>query len=445
MDVEGAFFWGAASSAYQVEGSFDADGKGLSVWDVFCQRAGSIRGGASGERACDHYRRIGADVKLMAEIGLGAYRFSVSWPRVIPSGVGKPNAKGLDFYSRLVDGLLGCGIEPFVTLFHWDFPFALYRQGGWLNPDASKWFAAYAAAVADELSDRVRFWITINEPQSFIIDGHLTGVQAPGDRMSTAAAAQAAHHVLCAHGRAVQALRDRSRRECRIGYAPVGMVGIPASEGEADVEAARRWMFSMPGRDLWVNTWWMDPVYGAGYPEDGRRAMGADCPAVADGDHKLISRPLDFFAFNTYLGRYVRADGGGQPEVIEPKPGHPRATTGNPLTPACLYWGPLFFHRRYGLPILVSENGMANADWVAEDGRVHDPQRSDFLRRHIRHLRAAVGDGVPVIGYMYWSVMDDFEWENGYEQRYGLIHVDFQSQKRTAKDSAACYRDLMQT
>ncbi len=436
------FAWGAATSSYQIEGAATADGKGPSVWDAMSRTPGKIFQGHTGDVACDHYHRYQEDVRLMGQIGLQAYRFSISWPRVLPEGTGQVNEAGLDFYDRLVDALLEGGVEPWATLFHWDYPLALYHQGGWLNRHSPDWFAEYTAVVMDRLSDRVRHWMTQNEPQCFIGLGHGAGIHAPGLQLPLADLLRAAHHALLAHGKAVQVIRARSKQPALVGAAPVGITKIPASDSLEDVEAARASMFALQDR-LWNNTWFADPMVLGGYPEEGLQAFAADLPAIQPGDMETICQPLDFYGANIYHAEVIRADGAGGWAVVPPPQGHPLTTMKWRLTPECLYWGPRFLYERYRLPIAVTENGMANTDWVQADGRVHDPQRVDFLTRHLRSYSRAIADGVEAIGYFHWSLLDNFEWSEGYSQRFGLVYVDFQTQERIPKDSAAWYSKII--
>lgn len=441
-----AFKWGVASAAYQIEGAPSADGKGPSVWDMFGRKPGAIWSGQNGDTACDHYRRWKDDVRLMRELGLRAYRFSVSWPRVLPEGTGAVNEKGIAFYDRLVDALLEAGIEPWLTLFHWDYPLALYHRGGWLNRDSAGWFADYAGIVTDRLSDRVAHWMTLNEPQCFIGLGHQTGYHAPGDRLRLDEVLLAGHHALLAHGQAVQRLRATARLKPVIGFAPVGVTCMPATDAPADVDAARQAMFSVRRPDCFSNTWWLDPIFRREYPADGLAMYGAAAPRIREGDLATIAQPLDFFGANIYHGTFVRAGRDGTPEDVPLPPGYPKTTQDFwPVTPSALYWGPRFFHERYGLPIVITENGHQNADVVSLDGKVHDPQRIDFLCRYLRELRRACADGVPVRGYFQWCFTDNFEWAMGDAIRVGLVYTDYPTQRRIPKDSAAWYRDVIRT
>jgi beta-glucosidase len=437
------FTWGCATAAYQVEGGWDADGKGPSVWDMFVRKEGTVWRGHTGDVACDHYHRFREDVGLMKEIGLGAYRFSVSWPRVLPEGAGATNRKGLEFYDRLIDELLRAGVEPWLTCFHWDFPLALYRRGGWLNRDSAQWFADYAGLLAARFSDRVTHWMTLNEPQVFVGMGHLSGQFAPGDKLAFPEYLRAAHHALLAHGRAVQALRASAKRPLTVGYAPASDSYMPASDAPADVEAARRATFRV-ARDYWHNAWWMDPVLLGRYPEDGLALYGKDMPSFPATDLEVMKQPVDFLGINVYNGRTVKAAAGPEGWEAVPEPaGSP--ITGNDwsVTPGALYWAPRLFHERYRLPIAVTENGTCSRDWVSLDGQVHDAPRIDFTARYLRELRRATADGTPVRAYFHWSLLDNFEWAQGYKDRFGMVFVDFPTQKRTLKDSARWYREVI--
>lgn len=435
------FIWGAAASSYQIEGASYVDGGGKSVWDIFGQHAGKIANGDTGDAACDHYHRYRQDTALMSQIGIQAYRFSVSWPRVLPQGTGKVNQKGLDFYSRLVDALLEKNITPWITLFHWDYPYSLYCRGGWLNRDSANWFAYYTAMIVDKLSDRVSHWMTLNEPQCFIGLGHLQGVHAPGMQLGLTEALLAGHNALLAHGQAVQVIRARARTEPSIGAALVGMPSIPASGQPRDIAAARQNMFSIREKHFFNNTWFSDPMLLGRYPQDGIELFESCMPNINEGDMDCVHQPLDFYGTNIYWGKYIRAsEAGGFEEVARPGLAHTAMSW--PVTPEALYWGPKFFHERYGLPIVISENGMANHDAVA-DGRVRDDRRVDFLSGYLNEYARAISDGVPALGYFLWSIMDNFEWAEGYSKRFGIIHVDYETRKRTLKDSAYWYQQVI--
>ena len=437
------FVWGAAAASYQIEGGAYDDGKGLSVWDMMCRWPGKVWEGNTGEVSCDHYHRYQEDARLMGEIGLKAYRLSISWPRVLPQGTGPVDEQGLAFYDQLVDALLENGVQPWVTLFHWDYPYALYCRGGWLNRDSADWFADYAAVIVDKLSDRVSHWMTQNEPQCYIGLGHQTGVHAPGLKLAFADILVTTHHSLLAHGKATQVIRARSKIEPSVGAVPVGVIKIPATYSPEDIEAARACTFSVTRKDCWNNTWFADPMIFGTYPEDGLELFEEELPEIRSGDMETIGQPLDFYGVNVYNGQTVCATADGDCEPV-PSPDGPALTTMTwRVTPECLYWGPRFLYERYGLPVAVTENGMANTDWVHLDGKVHDPQRIDFLTRYLREYERAIDDGVVAKGYFLWSIMDNFEWAHGYQQRFGIIYVDYPTGKRTLKDSAHWYKDVI--
>jgi len=437
------FIWGAAASSYQIEGAAWRDGGGESVWDMFGRQPGKIRNGDSGEVACDHYHRYREDVGLMADIGLQAYRFSVSWPRVLPHGVGAVNTKGLDFYSRLVDALLEHGITPWLTLFHWDFPYALYCKGGWLNRDSADWFADYTAIMVDKLSDRVAHWMTLNEPQCFIGMGHLDGTHAPGLQMGLAEALLAGHHALLAHGQAVQVIRARAKTPPLVSAAQAGIVSIPDTDEPEHIEAARTSMFSIREKILFNNSWFSDPMIFGCYPQDGVELFAADMPKLQPGDLATIQQPLDFYGANIYSGCHIRETSAGDFEKAHKKD-VPVTAMDWPVTPEALYWGPRFIHERYRLPIVITENGMASHDHV-QSGEVHDQLRIDFLQQYLQQYSRAIAEGVPALGYFLWSIIDNFEWAEGYSKRFGLIHVDYATQQRTRKDSSHWYQAVIAT
>lgn len=438
------FIWGAATAAYQIEGAWDVDGKGPSVWDDMCHRGGKIKSGSTGDVACDHYHHWKKDVALMRKIGLAAYRLSLSWPRILPEGVGRVNAKGLEFYDRLIDELLANGIDAWVTLFHWDFPLALYRQGGWQNRDSVEWFGDYTRVVAQKLGDRVKNWITVNEPPCFAHLGQSTGMLAPGDQLSFAKLLNLTHNILMAHGRSVQVLREECPAGVRIGSSTIGNSCIPDTETPENIEAARRSLFKVGSKSLWNVAWWTDPVFLGHYPAEGLELFASDLPAITDEDMKLINQPLDFIGYNGYTGlRYVASPDG--PVELDHKPGHPQGFLWwLRVQPDSLYWIARFFRERYGdLPVVITENGLASTDWVSLDGKVHDPQRIDYTARYLQGVARANREGHAIAGYFHWSLLDNFEWAEGYHPRFGLIHVDYETQVRTLKDSAHWYREVI--
>lgn len=436
------FIWGAAASAYQIEGAAHEDGKGTHIWDIFSHEPGRTFNGHTGDVACDHYHRMRDDVQLMKQIGLKAYRFSISWTRVLPEGTGQINEKGLAFYDQLVDELLAVGIEPLPTLFHWDYPIALHNQGGWQDSRSPQWFAEYATVLARRLGDRVKTWMTLNEPNVFVGLAYGRGWHAPGLQLPLREHLIVAHHVMMAHGRAVTAIREHSKNPTKIGLAAAGLTFYPASDLPADIDAGRRALFSVATKRFWNTAWMSDPMILGRYPEDGIRLFGDDYPGFAEADLKVMSPSLDFYGINIYHGTAVRATAAGDEPVPHP-PGRAFTPMDWPVTPEMLYWSAKLVQERYKLPIFVTENGMSNLDWEMLDGKVRDPQRIDYMHRHLQQLKRAMDEGVDVIGYLHWSLMDNYEWQLGYRQRFGLIYVDFEDLRRIPKDSAWWYRDII--
>ena len=443
MGFRDDFFWGGVTASYQIEGAAYKDGKGLSVWDMFCKQEGRIADGRNGDVACDHYHLYQKDVDLMREIGFNAYRFSISWPRVIPDGYGAVNEKGLDFYDRLLDSLLEAGMTPFVTLFHWDYPYALFRRGGWMNPDSPKWFAEYAAVLAKRLGDRMKYIMTFNEPQCFIGLGYDEAVHAPGIRFPIWDTLLMAHNVLLAHGLAIQVLRAELP-ESELGWAPTCSAHYPETESPEDIEAARMAFFDIdPERSFWNVTLWNDPIFLGEYPKKIFDLYGEHMPEIKPDDMVTIREHLDFVGQNVYKGHAMRSDGKGRYEFVQRKPGYPYTGAKWPVTPKSLYWGPKFLAERYKSPVFITENGVSCPDVVSLDGKVHDPDRIDFLHRYLLELRRAADDGVDIRGYLHWCVTDNFEWAKGFTERFGLIYCDFETQERILKDSAYWFRETI--
>lgn len=445
MKFKSNFVWGAATASYQIEGAANEGGRGPSVWDMFCRKPGAVLKGHSGEVACDHYHLMANDVQLMHELGLDAYRFSFSWSRILPNGVGQINPKGVDFYDRLIDRLLEFGIAPYATLFHWDYPYELFLRGGWLNPDSVEWFGEYADVLAQKFSDRIQNWWTLNEPPCFLGMGHMDGAHAPGLKLDWPELLIATKHAMMAHGRGVQALRASAQLKPIIGYVPISHIGIPKDESPENIEAAREFTFGIPdpNRKFWFARLFLDPVVLGEWPEECIRVMTAHGPKVSDQDLALMSQPIDRLGLNFYSAPYIEKGEDGRPKVLDSAVGEPRTGFDWPVTPEGLYWSVRFHHERYNLPIMIAENGLSSLDWVSEDGAVHDPQRIDFTSRYLRSLHRADAEGYPIEGYFHWSLMDNFEWAEGYRHRFGLIHVDFETQKRTIKDSGYWYRDVI--
>ncbi|WP_269522388.1 GH1 family beta-glucosidase [Coraliomargarita parva] len=437
------FTWGASSSSYQVEGAWDADGKGLSIWDIFVERENTIWRGQHGRVACDHYHQFKEDVALMAQMGIAAYGFSISWPRVMPDGTGRLNEAGLSFYEALVDELLAHGIEPWVTLFHWDLPYELFLRGGWLNRSIPGWFADYTKVIVDRLSDRVSHWITMKDPQCFIGLGYHSGRHAPGHKLGMRDALLAGHHALLAHGRSVQAIREYAKLPPMVGWSPSCSVYRPATDSMDDVNAAREATSAVYPKALWNTRWWSDPVILGGYPEEGLRVYGNAVPKVPEADFGVMKQPIDFYGCNIFQAPPVQMGKDLQPVASELEPGEAISTYGWTQNPNCLYWGPRFIYDMYKLPLVITENGCSTLDRVSLDGGVHDSNRVDFMVGNLLCLQRAMSEGVDVRGYFHWSLTDNFEWQEGYRQRYGLIHVDYTTQVRTLKDSAYCYKEII--
>ena len=437
IEFPAGFLWGAATSAYQVEGSPLADGAGPSIWQRFTHTPGLVANNETGDVACDHYRRYADDVELMRRIGLNAYRFSIAWSRVLPAGRGAVNPAGLAFYDRLVDALLACGIEPMATLFHWDLPAALDDRGGWLNPDVAEWFADYATTVFRKLDDRVKLWATLNEPWVVTDGGYLHGALAPGHR-NRFEAPIATHHLLRAHGRAVQAYRAEGRQ--RIGLVVNLEPKYPASESAEDRAATAR-------AEAYMNRQYLDPLFGRRYPAALEEIFGDAWPRWPERDFALIAEPIDFLGVNYYTRSVTRADAVAWPlrAAAVRQPGATYTETGWEVFPQGLTDVLLWVTRHYGtLPLYITENGAAFFDPpTAEDDRVQDPLRTAYLRKHIAAVHAALRAGVDVRGYFAWSLFDNMEWSLGYAKRFGIVHVDFATLKRTLKDSARFYAEVI--
>lgn len=437
------FLWGAASAAHQIEGAYLEDGKGMGIWDTFEQETGYIIRNENGNVACDHYHRYREDVAIMKELGLKSYRFSVSWPRVMPEGYGTVNEKGLQFYIDLINELTEAGIEPMVTLFHWNLPTAIYELGGWENPQVVDWFEQYTDVVTTALGKKVKYWMTFNEPQLFIGAGLNAGVFAPFEKKSTEALMRISKNVYLAHGKAVRIIRKNCQNSI-VGMAPTGEIVIPRDMNAESIERARKLSFSMKKESFTSSiTWWSDPIFFGKIPEDAQAIFGECLPVLTEEEWEIVTEPLDFYGFNVYQG----LEDLDSTEEYGPYayPGSPKTSMDWNVTPEVLYWSCRFLYERYGKPIMITENGMSSFDWVSLDGKVHDPNRIDFLHRYLRSIKDAVSEGIPVLGYQYWSIMDNFEWINGYDKRFGLVYVDYRTQKRTIKDSACWYRDVIAT
>lgn len=434
------FVWGAATSAYQIEGAVQEGGRGISIWDTFCQTEGKILQGHTGDVACDHYHRYLEDVEWMRRLGLHAYRFSIAWPRVLPQGRGTVNPRGLDFYQRLVDALLAAGIQPFATLYHWDLPQTLQDAGGWANRDTVGAFCDYADAVSRCLGDRVNNWITHNEPEVMAFAGHAYGTLAPGIE-DQAVALQVAHHLLVSHGESVPVLRANSGDAgTQVGIA-LNLAPIHAASAAAeDVAAARR-------KDGYLNRWFLDPLYKGSYPEDMLAFYGESAPAIQPGDMAGIAAPLDFLGVNYYTRNVVQDD--PQSPVVQTRQVTPEdaqlTARGWEVYPQGLYELLTRLQADYAPPaIYVTENGAAFPDEASPDGRILDPQRISYLDAHLRQAHRAIQDSVPLRGYFVWSLMDNFEWSQGYSKRFGLVYVSYPTQQRFVKESGHWYRRVIE-
>ncbi len=433
MQFPSDFYFGVATSSYQIEGAVAEDGRGESIWDRFTATPGAVKDGSTGAVACDHYHRYIEDVALMKWLGVNAYRFSTAWPRILPTGSGKVNSAGLDFYDRLVDALLNAGITPFVTLYHWDLPQALQDKGGWTNRDTAFAFADYAGVVLERLGDRVKYWMTHNEPWVAAFLGNYFGLHAPGWR-DLNAALQVAHHMLLSHGLVVPQIQAAGGQA---GIAPNLVPAQPASSSPADLAAVQR-------HDEYINRWFLDPVAGQGYPQKMWDYYGAAVPKVGADDMKIIAAPVDFLGINYYNRRIAADNPGGKPPQVRSveDPSKPR-TLDREIYPSGLYDILTRIHREYNFPALyITENGAAVEEEVTNN-RVDDSQRTQFLRDHFVQAARAVSDGVPLRGYFVWSLMDNFEWALGYTLRYGIVRVDYDSLIRTPKDSASWYRTFI--
>ncbi|WP_116997083.1 GH1 family beta-glucosidase [Desertimonas flava] len=427
------FRWGSATSAYQIEGAVAADGRGESIWDRFCATPGAIADGSSGAEACDHYRRWADDIALMRDLGLQAYRFSIAWPRIVPDGVGAINQRGLDFYERLVDGLLAAGIEPAPTLYHWDLPQALQDRGGWTVRATAEAFADYASVVLERLGDRVPRWMTLNEPFVSANHGYVTGEHAPGIRDERAGLA-AAHHLLVGHGLALGRIRDlapTAQAGIVLNFTPV----VPASDEPADVAAAEL-------VDGVENRWYVEPLAGLGYPADTRERLGWDGGEILDGDLELIAGRIDALGVNFYSRSVASADREATDERAVP-----RTSMGWEIHPPSLGGLLRRLHEHYGFSrYVITENGAAMPDEErSDDGRVADHDRIRYVAAHLAEVHDAIGEGIPVEGYFVWSLLDNFEWAHGYGPRFGLVEVEPGSLRRVPKASAEWYREVCHT
>lgn len=433
------FTWGSATASYQIEGGWNEDGKGESIWDRFTHMPGKIEDGKTGDVACDHYHLYEEDVAIMKQIGLQAYRYSISWPRVMPSGFGQVNQKGIDFYKKLTETLLKNGIKPAVTLYHWDLPQALQDKGGWANRDICDYFQEYAALMYKELGDMVPLWLTHNEPRVTTFTGHWYGYIAPAHK-DFSEALQVAHHLLLSHGKAVQALRQ-SGKKAEIGICNAMLPRYAASDAPEDIAAAKR-------EDGFANRWFCDPVLKGAYPQDTWQwyeKKGIILPEVKAEDMKIISTPTDFLGINYYTCAYIRHEPSAWPlEGANVSQGRDRIETGGEIWPEALYDLLISLKNNYNnIPVRIMENGACVRDIINRNGNIEDDGRIDYIHKHILAMHQAIEDGANVDSYYLWSLMDNFEWGFGYTKRFGIVHVDYETQKRTLKRSAHWYRDVI--
>jgi beta-glucosidase len=433
------FLWGSATASYQVEGAVHEGGRGPSIWDTFSHTPGRTFHGDNGDVADDFYHRYRSDIALMKDLGLKTFRFSVAWSRIFPTGTGSPNAAGLDFYRKLVEAVLESGIQPYCTLYHWDMPQALQDKGGWENRDTAKAFADYAGYTAGKLSDLVSHFMTMNEMRTFVELGYGNGTHAPGLQVGQKRLAQLAHYVTLGHGLAVQSIRAQAKPGTRVGIADNITATTPVIESPEHIAAARKAIREENARYLNV-------VLEGKYTDQYLKQLGADAPKYTAEEMKTIASPLDFIGINIYQPAYVRAADNDAGYVAVPPPASyphmysPWLTIG----PEALYWGPRLLHEVYGVQeIYITENGASSKDEVAADGHIYDTDRTMYLRNYLTQLQRAVAEGVPVKGYFLWSLIDNYEWADGYDKRFGIIYVDFATQKRTPKLSAEFYKHVI--
>ena len=425
MSFQKDFLWCVGGAAAQQDGGYLDGGKGLNIWAALSD--GHVNNNDTCHVACDHFHRWKEDLQLLKELGVNSYRFSVSLARIYPKDEFTVNEEGIKFYVDLVAELKRLGIEPIVTLYHWDMPLWLHERGGWKTPLAVEWFERFTKTMVDAISDKVKYWLTFNEPQVFVGLGYVTGSHAPFEIVPEKELWNISRNVMLAHGRAVRTIRKYAKLTPKVGFAPTCEALLPL---DGDEEKAYQATFDSSRNGVFSPAWWCDPMLSGKAPNG--------CKWLSEENLKQIYEPLDFCAYNIYTAH--RAKGFDYSYT-----GMPLTAVGWTIKPDCMYYSAKFMYRRYGLPIMITENGMANIDFVYEDGKVHDPQRSEYLRTHIRNLRRAADEGVPVIGYSCWSFMDNFEWGEGYVKRFGLIYVDYSTQKRIIKDSAYTFRDIIRT
>ena len=434
------FLWGSATASYQVEGAVHEGGRGPSIWDTFAHTPGKTHNGDTGDVADDYYHRYKEDIRLMRDLGLKTCRFSVAWSRIFPTGTGQPNQQGLDFYRRMTDTLIENGIQPYCTLYHWDLPQPLQDRGGWENRDTAKAFADYAGYTAGKLSDTVKHFMTMNEMRTFVELGYSSGTHAPGLKLDARRVAQLTHYVVLAHGMAVQAIRAQAKPGTRVGIADNITATTPVIESKDHIEAAHRALRE-------ENAMYLTVLEEGRYTDLYLKRLGSNAPKFTDGEMKIIHSPMDFVGINIYQPTYVRADDSEKGYTVVPMPdSFPRMYS--PwlyVGPEALYWGPKLVASLWNVKeIYITENGASSDDRIAPDGHVYDTDRVMYLRNYLHQLQRAVSEGVPVKGYFLWSLLDNFEWADGYEKRFGITYVDFKTQKRTPKLSAHFYKQVIE-
>lgn len=427
------FLWGAATASYQIEGAWNEDGRGMSIWDTFSHTPGKVANNENGDVACNHYHRYEEDVRIMKELGLKAYRFSIAWTRLFPNGDSIRNDAGFEFYDRLIDELVKNDIEPIITLFHWDLPQALEDKGGFMWDGISDAFEFYAKEVVEHFSDRVTKFCTINEPQCYVHLGYYYGVHAPGYKYpeDNEHLGKVMRNLLLAHGKAVKVMRSVAKQPILIGTATTGTLCLPLNDSPAAVEMARKLSFPVDGEGIaFSHNWFLDPAI-----------LGTNSISILelnDEDMAIINQPMDFVGINIYNGKQCDETG-----YVDRYTGFPRTALGWPVSPEIMHYGLKFIYDRYNLPIYITENGVACNDRVFDDGKVHDADRIDFLATYIKQMQLAISDGADIRGYLHWSLMDNFEWHTGYDPRFGLIFVDYRTGERIFKDSAYWYKEVI--